>query len=120
MIPLKSAIFGEVRKQHEKSADLSDDEHNQIIFHHNSGLRLTFQGFLILKNIFTVYSFEMDITLTAKHQIGMSTLSYPYYINPKRFILFSEMDALVVKLQGGVKPFLENQFNIAKDADQPG
>ena len=114
MVPLKVAIFNEVRKQHEKSANLTDEELNQIIFHHPSGLRLTFQGFLILKNIFTVYSFEMDITLTAKHQIGMSVMEYPYYINPKRLILFSEMDAMVIKLQGGIKGFLETCFNLER------
>ena len=115
MVPLKVAIFNEVRKQHEKSALLSDEELNQIIFHHPNGLRLTYSGFLILKNIFTVYSFEMDTTLTAKHHIGMSVMEYPYYINPKRLILFSEMDATVVKLQGGIKQFLDNYFNIGRN-----
>lgn len=114
MIPLKVAIFNEVRRQHSKFANSTDDELNQIIFHYPTSLRLSFRGFLVLKNIFTVYSFEMDMSLTAKHQIGMSTLTYPYYINPKRLILFSEMDALVVKLQGGIKPFLENQFNLER------
>ena len=114
MIPLKVAIFNEVRKQHQKSANLSDDELNQIVFHHPNGLRLTFQGFLILKNIFTVYSFEMDTTLTAKHQIGMSVMEFPYYITSKRLILFSEMDAMVIKLQGGIKGFLETCFNLER------
>ena len=114
MVPLKVAIFNEVRKQHEKSANLSDEELNQIIFHHPTGLRLTYSGFLILKNIFTVYSFEMDTTLTAKHHIGMSVMEYPYYINPKRLILFSEMDAMVIKLQGGIKGFLETCFNLER------
>ena len=114
MVPLKVAIFEEVRKQHEKSANLSNEELNQLIFHHPNGLRLTYSGFLILKNIFTVYSFEMDLTLTAKHHIGMSVMEYPYYINPKRLILFSEMDAMVIKLQGGIKGFLETCFNLER------
>ena len=120
MVPLKTAIFREVRTHHEKSAELTDEQLNQILFHHPSGLRLTFQGFLILKNIFTVYSFEMDITLTAKHQIGMSTLSYPYYMTAKRLMLFSEMDATVVKLCGGIKQFLENQYNAEIATRRPG
>jgi len=114
MVPLKVAIFGEIRKHHEKSADLTDDELNHIVFLNPHGLRLTFQGFLILKNIFTVYSFEMDVTLTAKHQIGMSAMEYPYYISSRRFILFSEMDAMVIKLQGGIKGFLETCFNMER------
>lgn len=116
MVPLKTAIFREVRTHHEKSAELTDEQLNQILFHHSSGLRLTFQGFLILKNIFTVYSFEMDVTLTAKHQIGMSKMEYPYYMTTKRLMLFSELDAMVIKLHGGIKGFLETCFNMGKDA----
>lgn len=112
---LKAAIFNEVRKHHEKSVGLSDDELNQLIFHHPNGLRLNYHGFLILKNIFTVYSFEMDVTLTAKHQIGMANMEYPYYMTAKRLILFSEMDAMVIKLHGGIKGFLETCFNVGKD-----
>ena len=112
MDELKTAIFAEIRKQHLKSANLSFSELNQIIFHHNSGLRLTFPGFLILKNIFTVYSFEMTVTLKARHHIGMSKMSYPYYMTSRRLILFSEMDSMVIKLCGGIEGFLETCFNM--------
>ncbi len=114
MVPIKVAIFSEIRKQNKKFANVDDDELNQTLFVNASGLRLTFPGFLILKNIFTVYSFDMDITITAKHQIGMASMMFPYYINPKRLILFSEMDAVVIKLQGGVKGFLETCFNTSR------
>ncbi len=116
MDPLKVAIFGEVRRHHINSGELTDEQLNQKIFHHPSGLRLTFQGFLVLKNIFTVYSFEMDITLKAKHQMGMSKMEYPYYMTTKRLMLFSEMDAMVIKLHGGIKGFLETCFNMTKGA----
>ena len=119
MIPLKIAIFEEVRVYHEKSANFTNEQLNQIVFHHPAMLRLTFQGFLILKNIFTVYSFEMDVSLTTKHQIGMATLSYPYYMTSRRLILFSEMDSMVVKLCGGIKQFLENQYNTEIATRQP-
>jgi len=112
---LKAAIFDEVRAHHEKSANHTDEQLNQLIFHHGSGLRLTFPGFLILKNIFTVYSFEMDCELKARHQIGMSKMEYPYYMTSKRLILFSEMDSMVIKLHGGIKGFLETCFNMDRD-----
>lgn len=115
MESLKVAIFNEVRKRHEKSAALSDEELNNNIFYNPSGLRLSFHGFLILKNIFTVYSFEMDITLTAKHLIGMSKMAFPYYITSKRMVLFSEMDSVVIKLHGGIKGFLETCFNMNRE-----
>lgn len=115
MVPLKVAIFEEVRKKHEKSATLSDEQMNNLLFHHPHSLRLTFRGFLVLKNIFTVYSFEMDATLTARHQMGMSKMEYPYYVTTKRLILFSEMDAMVIKLHGGIKGFLETCFTANKN-----
>jgi len=117
MVPLKVAIFNEVRQHHEKSAELSDEQLNQLIFHNPNGLRLTYSGFLVLKNIFTVYSFEMDSTLKAKHQMGMAKMEYPYYFTSKRLILFSEMDAMVIKLHGGIKGFLEMCSKIDTPAD---
>lgn len=109
---LKTAIFSEVRKHHKQAEGLTDDELNCRIFHNGSSLRLTFGGFLILKNIFTVYSFEMPPNAKVKHHIGMSKMEYPYYITSKRFILFSETDAMLIKLHGSVEGFLENYFNV--------
>jgi hypothetical protein len=115
MESLKIAIFKEVRQHHQKSTSLSDDELNNLIFHNVTGLRLTFPGFLILKNIFTVYSFEMSESLKARHHIGMSKMEYPFYITSKRLILFSEMDAMMIKLHGGIEGFLETCFNIDRE-----
>lgn len=115
MTTLKQAIFNEVRTHVEKLKDLSNDDLNARIFHHVSGLRLTFHGFLVLKNIFTVYSFELDVKMKAKHHIGLEKMEYPYYLSTKRLVLFSETDAMVIKLHGGLSGFLENCFNIDRD-----
>ena len=115
MSTLKESIFREVRIHHAKSADFTDDQLNHLIFHHDSGLRLTYSGFLILKNIFTVYSFEMDDDLKSKHHMGMEKMEYPYYMTSRRLILFSEMDSMVIKLHGGIKGFLENCFRVGRD-----
>ena len=107
MHPLKIAIFAEVRKHHEKSAELTDEQLNDLIFHHRDGLRLSYSGFLIIKSIFTAYSFEIPITLKSRHQYGMSKMEYPYFLTKRRLILFSEMDAMVIKIHGGIEGFLE-------------
>lgn len=111
MSDLKSSIFNEIRKKHDKSAEHSDEQLNQLVFHSPQSLRLSFPGFLILKNIFTVYSFEVPPTLKAKHHIGMAKMEYPYYLTSKRLVLFSEMDAVMIKLHGGIDGFLETCFN---------
>lgn len=117
MDSLKIAIFNQVREHHDKSKTLSDEELSQLIFHHSSGLRLSFTGFVILKNIFTVYSFEIDCELKSRHFIGMSKMEFPYYMTKRRLILFSEMDSMVIKLHGGIKGFLETCFNIDRNEE---
>jgi len=112
MTPLKSAIFREVRLVHENCED--DDALNKAMFKHIDGLRLTLSGFMILRKIFTVYSFEIPITLKARHQIGIARMEYPYFLTERRLVLFSEMDAMVIKLHGGIEGFLENCFRIGR------
>lgn len=109
MSPLKIAIFDEIRKFYkDDTAALSDLELNQLTFHHPDGLRLTLAGFVQLKRIFTVYSFEMPDNIKSKYQRNLAKLEFPYFFTQRRLILFSEMDATVVKLAGGVEQFLEN------------
>lgn len=112
MIQLKSAIFTEVRKTIEESSALNDEQLNKLLFHQPDGLRLSLKGFLVIKSIFTAYSFEIPETLKSRHQRGMSKMEYPYYFTTKRLILFSEMDAMVVKLHGGIEGFLETCSHI--------
>ena len=107
MSALKKAIFVEVRKINDAAAALDDGQLNTLLFHHRDGLRLSLTGFRVIKSIFTAYSFEIPETLKSRHQRGMSKMEYPYFFTPRRLILFSEMDAMVVKLAGGIEAFLE-------------
>jgi hypothetical protein len=107
MSPLKKAIFAEVRKIHEDYQILDDDEVNKLVFHHPDGLRLSLTGFVIIKKIFTAYSFELPSTIKSRHHFGMSKMEYPYFLTSKRLVLFSEMDAAVIKIHGGIEGFLE-------------
>lgn len=107
MIPLKVAIFEEIRKQNDIFVEHTDDQMNDFIFHHRDGLRLSYSGFLVIKKIFTAYSFAIPETLKTRHRYGMSKMEYPYFFTAKRLILFSEMDSMVIKLHGGIEGFLE-------------
>jgi dGTP triphosphohydrolase len=108
MTPLKNAIFIEVKKCHEDANALDDDQLNKLLFHHPEGLRLSLKGFIVVKNIFTAYSFQLPETIKSKHQRVLSKMEYPYFFTKRRLILFSQMDATVIKLAGGVQQFLEN------------
>lgn len=112
MPKLKTVIFNEIRKYHTKSANFTDEQLNQVIFYNKDGIRLTFSGYLLISKIFTAYRFDIKTELKSKHYIGLSTLEFPYYITDARLILFSEVDAAVIKLHGGVERFLESCFDI--------
>lgn len=113
MIPLKVAIFDEVRKTVPELSEIGDDLLNAKIFHHGGDdLRLTYVGVRILQKAFTAYSFQISLALKAKHQMGLSKLEYPYYITYNKLTVFSDTDAMVIKLAGSVERFLENNFQI--------
>jgi hypothetical protein len=107
MNPLKIAIFAEVRNKHKESALLDDEKLNNLLFHHPNGMRLSLTGFRIIKNIFTAYSFALPDTIKSRHQRALGKLEFPYFLTFKRLVLFSEMDASVVTLTGGIQGFLE-------------
>ena len=107
MNPLKVSIFSEVRNKHEEANQLSDVQLNNLLFHHPDGLRLSLKGFLVIKTIFTAYSFEIPDTMKSRHNKSLGKMEYPYFFTQKRLIVFSEMDATVIKLHGGVESFLE-------------
>ena len=115
MLQIKELIFAEIRKTHEESAQLDDTQLNNLSFHHPDGLRLTLTGFRIIKNIFTAYSFEIPETLKSRHRRGMSKMTYPYFFTTRRLVLFSDTDAMVIKLSGGIEAFLETCSQIDRE-----
>jgi hypothetical protein len=108
MLLIKKLLFKEIRNHHSGEIDnLNDEQMNELLFHHPDGLRLSLNGFVQVKAVFTAYSFEIPITMKAKHHFGMSKMEYPYFLTKRRLVLFSEMDAMVIKLAGGIEQFLE-------------
>lgn len=110
MNPLKEAIFVEVRKIHLELSTLSNNELNNLLFYNPSMLRLSLKGFIVIKGIFTTYSFELPTTLKSRHWKNLSTLTYPYFFTKKRLILFSGSDATMITICGGIESFLDDRF----------
>lgn len=105
---LKELIFNEVRANHIKSVDYTDEQLEKIIFRTSNGLRLSLGGFMVIKKIFTAYSFEIPIMLKSRHRIALHGIAYPYFLTSRRLVFFSEGDAMIVTLAGGIEKFLEN------------
>jgi hypothetical protein len=113
MTPLKKALFTEIRKHHGGEVEnLSDEQMNTLMFHHPDGLRLSLNGFVQVKSIFTAYSFEIPENIKSRHRQALAKLEYPYFFTKRRLILFSEMDAMMIKLQGGIESFLETCYQL--------
>lgn len=111
MSPLKIAIFDEIRRTFEKSAELDNDQLNGIMFRSMDSYRLTKTGFILLQGMFTAYPFDIPYTLKAKHQLAMGKMHFPYYISPTKLTLFSDMDASIIKMSGGIERFLESALH---------
>lgn len=113
MHPIKIAIFKEIRRNPESGcSELSDDEMNLTLFHRQDSLRLSLAGFIQVKKLFTAYSFEIPATIKSRHRMALSKLVYPYFFTTKRLILFSDSDAMMIKLQGGIEQFLETCYQL--------
>jgi hypothetical protein len=106
MEELKKLIFAEIKKDC-VFVGHTDEQLDEQMFVMRGNLRLSFSGFIMLKKIFTAHSFEILKPLKAKHMMALSTLEYPYYHTPKRLILFSTSDSLILKLSGGTEQFLD-------------
>lgn len=105
---LKSAVFAEVRKVCKEHAAQSDQELNRLFFQLPNSLRLSLTGFRVIKSIFTAYSFPIPADIKSRQRGALSKLEYPYFFTAKRLIVFSEMDASMITLCGGVSQFLES------------
>jgi len=106
MNDLKAKVFTEIRSYYSDVTE-TDEELNGVMFYPQS-LRLTLNGFIQVKKLFTAYSFDMPSTIRARHLQALSKMEYPYYLTAKRLVLFSSMDSMMIKIHGGTEGFLEN------------
>ena len=67
-----------------------------------SGVRLSKFGLKLMEKSFTSYNFPLEnFILTNKAVIKMDrTMLWPYYIDNKKLVLFSEKDSIILKLKG--------------------
>ena len=70
------------------------------VFKNTHTLRLTKYGKNLLSKQYNAYQFESPM-LSAKNLINLlRKMNYPYYIDKKIIVLFTEKDAFVAKLAG--------------------
>jgi len=88
-------------KTNAKFKNLSYEDLELLVFARPTTARLTYTGYLLLSKMMKCYTFEHDLPPTAKIYIGLAKIRYPFYLNAKTFVLFSEEEALLLSLHGG-------------------
>ena len=67
-----------------------------------TGVRLSKFGLKLMEKSYTCYHFPLiNFILTNKAVVKMDrTMLWPYYIDNKKLVLFSEKDSVILKLKG--------------------
>ena len=83
-----------------------------------SGVRLSKFGLKLMEKSYTCYHFSLNnFILTNKAVVKMDrTMLWPYYIDNKKLVLFSEKDSVILKLKG---QNLEKWLNGLKEPKNP-
>ena len=66
------------------------------------GVRLTKYGLTLMQKSFSCYKFKLDnFKLSNKAVVKLDqTMQWPYFIDNKQLVLFSEKDSVILKLKG--------------------
>jgi len=76
------------------------------VFQSKNSLRLTAYGCKLFKRNFDHWIFESPKIITSGQIIHLQrTVTYPYYFDKRKIILFNEKDAFIAKL-GGIDQWL--------------
>lgn len=107
------ALIKRNQRANSKIHRMSDDQYAHHVFMYET-IRLTRLGNTLLSKIVTPYEYTHNNEFKAKHIMALSNLSYPYYLSPTKFIIYSTDDAIMVSLHGDVTTFLEHS-NLFRD-----
>lgn len=79
------------------------------IFRSHIGLSLSFMGFRFLSCQYSKYEFLFNRNkMKSHHYITLGKeMTFPYYILRESVWIFSSDDAVLIKMSGGILPFLE-------------
>lgn len=107
---VRAKIVELVKCQYPPDTSMCDIESE--IFYRPGNIRLTYKGNMRLARLCNSYAFDHDIAFCAKHLIAIAReLIYPYYLTSGILVLYSETDAAMVSLHGGVREFIESLDN---------
>jgi len=95
---------------------LTYDDLEILVFTRPNTMRLTYTGYLLLSKIIKCYKFEHTAPMNANTYINLNSIKYPFYLNAKTFISFSEEEAFLLSLHGSdLELFLSKMRDILEN-----
>jgi hypothetical protein len=108
----KTDLFIRLRASLPFLATINDFILNQKMFFNEESFRLTAPGLAALSKLDKSYTFVIDEDMKSKHRMGLSRMGSPYFISVKRLVIFNEIDAMAIMLQGSIDQFLETCYHL--------
>lgn len=87
-----------------KSVDPSLPVDERYVFGYYDGLRLTYEGYMLLSKNFEHHTFDLskEFKLTAEKILKINKLEKPYFYNKKIMVLFGQEDYLSLSLMSDI------------------
>lgn len=109
MTSIHDQIFTYLKDKYGEGVDMRPRD----IFYNTrkKGLRLSSLGYQLLKREYDFYAFpiEKESKVTARHILALDAeMKWPYYLSSKQIVLFSEEDAVILKLVGGYDNWIQS------------
>lgn len=108
----RERLFEDVRASNSNLELFQDRELNYLLFRNPLGCRLSNKGLDVLSALYDTYQHEVTEELSAKEYILLTRhIKYPFYLSKNRIVLFSREDAILLKLYGSVKSWIQSLEN---------
>lgn len=104
----RTDVAEELKMHFSELKNTAETEIASMIFRSTANLRLTRVGMTAYSRVHTAFTHTHKRALLPRHLMGIGReITSPYYLSEKLFIIFSEEDAMMIKLCGGIDRFLE-------------
>lgn len=104
----QNSIAMELKMHFLELKDKSAGDIMSMVFRSSANLRLTGVGKTAYSRVHPAFIYKHDHNLLPRHLMGIAReITAPYYLSDTLFVIFSEEDAMMIKLCGGVNKFIE-------------
>lgn len=104
----QTSVARELKAHFSELKDTFEGDIVGMVFRSSASLRLTNVGKTAYSRVHPAFIYKHDHKLLPRHMMGIAReITSPYYLSETLFVIFSEEDAMMIKLCGGVNRFIE-------------